>query len=58
MTAVIFGAGLLSYGAGGVLHRDINGHRIPPRRHHIGLAIAGAVIAAVLVIAVVTLKKD
>ena len=46
------------YGAGGALHRDINGHRIPPRRHHIGLAIGGAVIAAVLVIAVVTLKKD
>src|SRR4051794_18851120 len=29
------------YGAGGFGRRDIGGHRIPPSRHHIGLAIAG-----------------
>lgn len=46
------------YGAGGALQRDVRGHRIPPHRHHIGLAIATAVIAAVIVVAVVALKKD
>ncbi|MBV9240729.1 MAG: hypothetical protein JO314_01870 [Acidobacteria bacterium] len=46
------------YGEGGAIFRDIHGHRIPPQRHHIGLAIGAAIIAAVLIIAVVALKKD
>ncbi|MFL6374426.1 MAG: hypothetical protein ACJ73D_07165 [Pyrinomonadaceae bacterium] len=46
------------YGDGAALRRDARGHRIPPSRHRTGLLIGGAVIAAVLIIAVVTLKKD
>src|SRR6185295_17828295 len=40
------------YGAGQTLARDIHGHRIPPRRHKIGLIIAGAAAAVLIVVAV------
>lgn len=44
------------YGAGGFGRRDIHGHRIPPRRHKMGLIMAGGVLAFVVIIALIAAK--
>ncbi|HEV7698723.1 MAG TPA: hypothetical protein VGO43_00695 [Pyrinomonadaceae bacterium] len=45
------------YGTGGSIHRDINGHRIPPSRRHIGWIVVGG-LAAVLIAVTVSIGKD
>ncbi|HTH50904.1 MAG TPA: hypothetical protein VL501_03165 [Pyrinomonadaceae bacterium] len=44
------------YGDGSAMHRDRNGHRIPPSRHHLGWIIAGAGLVTLLVVAAVGLR--